>query len=77
MKVTPKSARANVSRLLDAAVKGDDVIITKAGKPCVRFVPLTPSARRPGSAEGRARVTPAYFDPLPEDELEPWSGRRN
>ena len=74
MNVTLKVARADLSRLVAAAQRGDEVVITKAGKPCVRLVPI-PRARRPGSAKGRACLTLAYFDPLPEDELRAWKGR--
>ena len=54
---------------------GDEVIIAKAGKPCVRLVPVDPPARQPGAARGRAALTDAFFEPLPEEELNAWHGR--
>jgi len=33
-------AKANLSRLVDAAVAGEEVIIAKAGKPVVRLTPV-------------------------------------
>lgn len=64
-------AKANLSRLVDAAIAGEEIIIAKAGKPAVRLTPvdgLTP--RQPGIAKGR--VTEAFFEPLPESELAAW-----
>ncbi len=75
MKMNVQEAKAQLSRLVDAAMLGDEVIIAKAGKPCVRLVPMDLPARQPGSAKGRAAITPAFFDALPEDELSAWGGR--
>ena len=75
MKVNVQEAKAQLSRLVDAAMMGDEVIIAKAGKPCVRLVPMNLPARQPGAAKGKAAVTPAFFDPLPEDEIKAWDGR--
>jgi prevent-host-death family protein len=64
-------AKANLSRLVDAAVAGEEIIIAKAGKPVVRLTPVegrTP--RQPGIAQGR--LTEAFFEPLPERELAAW-----
>lgn len=75
MKMNVQEAKAQLSRLVDAAMLGEEVIIAKAGKPCVRLVPMDLPARQPGSAKGRATLTPAFFEPLPEDELKGWDGR--
>jgi len=65
-------AKAHLSQLLDAAVKGEEVIVARAGKPLVRFVPVTaPAARVLGFLE---LPTPdERFDPLDETELAAWS----
>jgi prevent-host-death family protein len=39
-------AKAHLSQLLDAALKGDEVIVARAGKPLVRLVPVTTPAAR-------------------------------
>jgi len=75
MKMNVQEARAQLSRLVDAAMMGDEVIIAKVGKPCVRLVPVELPPRQPGSAKGKAALTPAFFEPLPEDELKAWDGR--
>jgi antitoxin (DNA-binding transcriptional repressor) of toxin-antitoxin stability system len=50
---------------------GEEIIILKAEKPYVRLVPFKkPINRVPGIAKGK--VTNAFFDPLPEEELSQW-----
>lgn len=75
MKMNVQDAKAQLSRLVDAAMLGEEVIIAKAGKPCVRLVPLDQPPRQPGAAKGKAALTPAFFESLPEDELRAWDGR--
>ncbi len=74
MKMNIQKAKAQLSRLVDAAMLGDEVIIAKAGKPCVRLVPVALPPRQPGSAKGKAALTPAFFEPLPKEELKTWDG---
>lgn len=64
-------AKANLSQLVDAAAAGEEIIIAKAGKPMVRLTPVENRApRQPGIAKGR--VTDAFFQPLPDQELSAW-----
>lgn len=64
-------AKTHLSRLLERAHRGEEIILAKAGKPYARLVPLEErEARRPGLATGR--VTKAFFEPLPEDEIASW-----
>jgi prevent-host-death family protein len=64
-------AQANLSQLVDTAAAGEEIIIAKAGKPMVRLTPVeSRTPRQPGIATGR--VTAAFFEPLPEQELSVW-----
>ena len=72
MQVNIQDAKAQLSRMVDAAMLGEEVIIAKAGKPFVRLVPIDAPPRVPGAAKGNASLTPAIFDPLPDDELKAW-----
>lgn len=64
-------AKTHLSELVGAAAAGEEIIIAKAGKPMARLVALVNAEpRRPGLAKGR--VTEAFFEPLPETELELW-----
>lgn len=73
--VNVHEAKAQLSRLLDQAHAGQEIILAKAGKPYARLMPLAgePPSRRPGRLAGR--IGPEFFEPLPDDELEAWEGR--
>ena len=64
-------AKTNLSKLLDRMLEGEDIVIAKAGKPLARLIPVEERLPRvPGIARGK--VTDAFFEPLPEDELQAW-----
>lgn len=64
-------AKTNLSKLIEKAVGGEDIIIARAGKPVVRLVPVedNKSARTFGILKGEAVAGKDFFDPLPESEL--------
>jgi prevent-host-death family protein len=70
--VNVHEAKTHFSRLLEQAHAGEEIIVAKAGKPYARLVPLAPAAgrRQPGRLKGR--VDEAFFEPLPEGELDAW-----
>jgi prevent-host-death family protein len=69
--VNVHEAKAQLSELLERASRGELIVIAKRGRPIVRLVPIEDrSPRRPGIAKGR--VTDAFFEPLPDDELAAW-----
>ena len=74
MQINIQDAKTQLSRLIDAAVPGEDIVIARAGKPCVRLVPVVDAARTPGAAKGKAQLTDAFFEPLPEEALRAWNG---
>ena len=61
-------AESQLSRLVERAMEGEEVIITRAGRPMVRLVPIRSddSPRVGGQWKGRVRVADD-FDILPED----------
>ncbi|MEA2061760.1 MAG: type II toxin-antitoxin system Phd/YefM family antitoxin [Thermodesulfobacteriota bacterium] len=64
-------AKTHFSKLLLRVHSGEEIIIAKAGKPYAKLVPLKQVTRRiPGIAKGK--VTDAFFEPLPEKELQKW-----
>jgi prevent-host-death family protein len=65
-------AKAQLSRLIDRATAGEDIVIGRAGQPLVRLVPVDAMRpRQPGLLKGLT-VPDALFDPLPEDEQSLW-----
>jgi len=64
--------KANLSKLVAEAAKGEAFIIAQAGRPLVKVVPLDASAPRKmhrlGFMEGRIKV-PDDFDRMEEEEI--------
>lgn len=73
--VNVHEAKTHLSKLLEQAHAGQEIILAKAGKPYARLMPLAPATarRQPGRLEGR--VTDTFFEPLPQEELDAWEGR--
>jgi prevent-host-death family protein len=71
VQVNVQEAKTRLSQLLAEAEAGEDVVIARDGTPIMRLVPVNPPPPRPiGFVHGT--VTDAFFDPLPEIELEQW-----
>jgi prevent-host-death family protein len=71
MLINVSDARRMLADLLKRVARGDDIVIAKRGRPVARLVPVEDrSPRRPGLAEGR--VTEAFFEPLPDEEVAAW-----
>lgn len=68
------AAKSQLSRLVERAAAGEDVVIARGRTPVVRLVPVRAARveRRFGAMRGRAKVTRAFFAPLPPDELAAW-----
>lgn len=64
------AAKTSLSRLVDRAAAGEEIVIAKAGKPMARLVPLAPPAPRPrvfGHLRGQVRIGADFDGPLPPD----------
>ena len=72
--VNVHEAKTHLSRLLERAHAGEEIILAKAGKPYARLMPLASKRRRGGQLPGLV-VGPEFFEPLPEEELRAWEGR--
>lgn len=73
--VNVHQAKTHLSRLLERAHSGEEIILAKAGKPYAKLVPLDEQKprRAPGQLRGLA-LSDEFFDPLPEEELTAWEG---
>lgn len=68
-------AKTNLSKLVDRAAAGHEVIIAKAGRPVARLVPLNVPPRRVGGRlKGKIWIAPDFDAPLPEDILAAFEG---
>ena len=69
-KVNVHEAKTQLSKLLDRAHRGEEVIISKGGKPYARLMPLEPPPRNWGWLAGK--LGKKLWEPLPDEELEAW-----
>ena len=69
-------AKTHLSRLVDDAAAGEEIVIAKAGVPRARLVglPAKRRARRPGGAKGRVWISADFDAPLPPDLLAAFIG---
>ena len=61
-------AKTHFSKLLDRVMKGEEVVIAKAGKPIARILPVatTVSTRQPGIDKDKVIIMPDFDLPLEE-----------
>ncbi len=64
-------AKAQLSKLIELALAGEEVVIARAGKPAVILLPYPKTARvrKPGVLKGKIRIA-EDFDDLPDDIAE-------
>ena len=65
-------AKTHLSRLLKRVAMGEEIVISRAGRPVARLVPLEQpvAARVPDTYAGQIRMADDFDDPLPDDLLE-------
>jgi len=74
VQVNVQEAKTTLSRLLVAAVNGEDVIIARSGRPVVRLQPVDAPSRRPLGFVAAEPLGAAFFEPLSAAELAEWEG---
>ena len=69
--VNVHEAKTHLSRLLDQAMAGEEVIIMRSGRRLVRLVPLeaAPCRRKLGTAQGDFVVPDDFDAPIPPEIL--------
>lgn len=74
IQVNIHEAKTTLSKLIEQACRGEEVIIAKAGRPLVRLTPIRsqPNGRVFGALRGKAKVDERFFEPLSEEELGSW-----
>lgn len=72
-------ARTDLSKLVDRASAGEEIIIAKAGRPMAKLVPFEPQRmpRKPGGWEGKVWIADDFDAPLPDDLLAAFEGRED
>jgi prevent-host-death family protein len=65
-----QAAKTHLSRLVEEAAAGEEIVIAKAGRPYVKLVSCLPgtTARTLGGWEGRVEIAGDFDEPNPEIE---------
>jgi len=69
VKVNIHEAKTQLSRLIERALKGEEVTIAKAGHPLVRLIPIHPAKPVLGSARGEVAMKPGWDAPMTREEV--------
>ncbi len=76
MQASVHEAKTNLSKLMEAAERGERVVITRHGVPAVELVPAKKTGIRIGSLAGIVAPPPdEFYEPMTEEELLDWEGR--
>jgi prevent-host-death family protein len=75
MQVTVHAAKTHLSKLIEAAQRGEEVVIAKGKRPVARIVPIAQSGFTIGLLKDQLVGSgPDFFEPLSKDELALWEG---
>ncbi len=71
---TIHQAKTNLSKLIERAERGEEVLIARGDKVVAKLVSIRnpPKQRRLDLLKGKFSVPPEFFEPLPEEELQRW-----
>jgi len=70
--VTVHAAKTNLSKLIDAAMAGEEIVIAKGSKPVVKLVAIPQGRFKLGLLEGQLGDGPDFLAPAPDSESWVW-----
>jgi prevent-host-death family protein len=72
--ITIHKAKTQLSKLIERACRGEEIVIARGSEPVVRLVAIqSPKGdRKPGALKGKIHLGPEFFEPLPPEELDHW-----
>ena len=76
-------AKTHFSKLVEQAASGKEIIIAKAGKPVAKLVSIdsnirhSNAERKLGLLAGQMTLREDFYDPLPDDIIDAFEGRRD
>jgi prevent-host-death family protein len=76
-KANVHEAKTNLSKLIEQALNGEEVVIAKAGKPLVRLVPVRDDKESCFGMDAGKGWIAEDFDVLPEDLLAAFYGEND
>ena len=71
-------AKTELSKLVERAEAGEEIVIARAGRPAAKLVPLTKAGnpRRLGLLDGKFKIPDDFNAPLPESVLRAFEGKK-
>lgn len=72
--VTIHTAKTQLSRLIEAAMQGEDIVIAKGDRPMVRLTPIVKGRFQIGVLGQALGSGPDFLAPATSDDLELWEG---
>jgi antitoxin (DNA-binding transcriptional repressor) of toxin-antitoxin stability system len=68
-------AKTTLSKLIDAALAGEDVVIAKGNRPAVRLVAIPQGRFELGPLKGQlTEPSPDFLEPITAEDLALWEG---
>lgn len=68
-------AKTRFSKLVEAVMRGEEIIIAKAGNPVAKLVPFSSKKKRKfGVLKGQIRISDDFDDPLSDEILKQFEG---
>jgi prevent-host-death family protein len=77
MQVNMHEAKSQLSKLIEKAMNGEEVVIAKAGKPMVKLTKVKTARRKPvlGHLEGKiVNPDPDWWKPMTDEEAKAFLG---
>ncbi|PWR02479.1 type II toxin-antitoxin system prevent-host-death family antitoxin [Meridianimarinicoccus roseus] len=74
MQVPVHTAKSQLSKLIEAALAGEEVVIAKGSRPVVRLVAIPQTGFRLGLLAGQLGTPPDFTAPMADDDLAAWEG---
>lgn len=71
-RVTVHTAKTHLSKLIEAALAGEEVVISRGNQPVVRLVPIPQAGFKIGLLSGQLGAAPDFLTPMSDEELSVW-----
>lgn len=75
-KVNIHEAKTHFSKLINEALRGEEIVIARGGQPLVKLEPYSPelTKRKGGQLRGMIEISDDFDAPLPDDILQGFYG---
>jgi prevent-host-death family protein len=74
VKISLYEAKTKLSEMINRALAGEEIIITRSGKETVKLTPVQKTRHWVGMDEGRGSVPDSFFEPLDEETVKYLTG---